>query len=177
MTQGNLTAFEMLFKQYYQPLVNYCFTIVKDRNDAEDIVQQTFTQLWQKREELQIETSAKAYLYRAVHNAGLNKLRQNAVRTSYANDVRYTSDLHSAETAEPHDLKERIAAAIEQLPEQCGKIFKMSRFEEMKYQEIANALGLSVKTVENQMGKALKVLRETLKDYLVIVLLFLNECL
>jgi RNA polymerase sigma-70 factor (ECF subfamily) len=166
----------MLFKQYYQPLVNYCFTLVKDRDDAEDIVQQTFASIWQKKEELDIQTSVKSYLYRAVHNAGLNKIKQNKVRASYASDAQYTMSMYTThEPAEPDELKEKISAAIDQLPEQCGKIFRMSRFEEMKYQEIADTLGLSVKTVENQMGKALKILRETLKDHLVVVLIFLNE--
>lgn len=164
----------MLFKQYYQPLVNYCFTLVKDRADAEDIVQHVFSNLWQKKNELDIQISVKAYLYRSVYNAGLNRIKQNAVRASYASDARYVMASESVETGEHNELKEKISQAIEQLPEQCAKIFKMSRFDEMKYQEIADALNISVKTVENQMGKALKILREQLKDYLTIILIVLG---
>ena len=127
-----------------------------------------------KKDTLEIQTSLKAYLYRAVHNAGLNRVKQNAVRKTYAADARFTMSLYTDETGEPDELKEKINQAIDHLPEQCGKIFRMSRFEEMKYQEIADALDISVKTVENQMGKALKILRETLRDYLSVLLIILG---
>lgn len=165
----------MIFKQYYHQLVNYCFTIVKDRDDAEDIVQQTFTAFWQKRDQIEIQTSAKAYLFKSVYHAGLNKIKQNNVRTTYANDVRYTTPSFSDTQGEHYDLKQKMEESIDKLPEQCGKIFRMSRFDELKYQEIADRLGISVKTVENQMGKALKLMREMLKDYLVLIIVFLSE--
>jgi RNA polymerase sigma-70 factor, ECF subfamily len=169
----DIKAFEMLFNQYYKPLVNYSFTLLKDTGEAEDIVQQVYINVWQKRDELDIHTSPRAFLYKSVYNASLNRIKQNNVRNAYAADAKVTAPIaDEADTVVAKELKQKIDFAIEQLPEQCGKIFKMSRYGNLKYQEIANELGISVKTVENQMGKALKTLRVTLKEYMPLLILF-----
>jgi len=169
----DIKAFEMLFNQYYKPLVNYSFTLLKDTGEAEDVVQQVYISMWQKREEIGIHSSPRAFLYKSVYNASLNRIKQNNVRTAFADDVRQTAtEAYAADTLVAKELKQKIDAAIDQLPEQCGKIFKMSRYENLKYQQIADAMGLSVKTVENQMGKALKILRTELKEYMPLLILF-----
>ena len=139
-----------------------------------------FFNVWQKKENLQINTSIKSYLYRVVHNDCLNKIKHGKVRTLYAEDYKNSMNggfdngdkvLHAKE------LNKKINEAIDELPQQCGLVFKMSRFEGLKYNEIADELKISVKTVENHMGKALKILREKLKEYLpmLIWLFILNK--
>ena len=136
-------------------------------------MQQVFVSLWEKRTQLDIHTSIRAVLYKAVQNACLNKIKHLKVRNSYAEDLKATVvQADSSDSVQVNELNERIQQALESMPEQCGRIFKMSRFEQLRYQEIADQLGLSVKTVENQMGKALKIVREELKDYLPILILF-----
>lgn len=170
---GDLNTFEMVFRDYYKPLVRYGSTFLKDSDEAEDVVQQVFVSLWEKKEQLAIHTSIRAVLYKSVQNACLNKIKHLKVRTVYAEDLKATA-VHddSSDPVQVNELNERIQVAVENMPEQCGRIFKMSRFEQLRYQEIADQLGLSVKTVENQMGKALKIVREELKDYLPLLILF-----
>lgn len=166
----------MVFRDYYTPLVRYGNTFLKDTDETEDVVQQVFVSMWEKRAQLDIHTSVRAVLYRAVHNACLNRLKHQKVRRDYAGDWKNTqSDSEQTDALEAAELQVRINRAIETMPEQCARIFKMSRFEQLKYQEIADQLGLSVKTVENQMGKALKIIREALKDYLPLFILFLLQ--
>ena len=171
---GNTQAFESIFKTYYNTLAGYGKTIVKDPDEAEDIVQQVFISVWEKRSTIEIHTSFRAMLYRAVYNSCLNRIKHNEVKRNYAREIQLTSSSSfSQEDVQHKELQKKINDAIDQLPEQCGKIFKMSRFDYLKYQEIADKMGLSVKTVENQMGKALKLLRENMKDYLVLFIIVL----
>jgi len=168
----------MVFRDYYKPLVRYGNTFLKDSDDAEDIVQQVFVSLWEKRDQLDIQTSIRAVLYKSVQNACLNKIKHLKVRTIYADEVKATAVYEdSSDSVQAAELNERIQQAMESMPEQCGRIFKMSRFEQLRYQEIADQLGLSVKTIENQMGKALKIVREELKDYLPLLILFFSQIL
>ena len=170
---GDLRTFEMVFRDYYEPLVRYGNTFLKDSDESEDIVQQVFVSVWEKREELEVHTSIRALLYKAVHNACLNRIKHHKVRAVHAVEVKAThSDIDASNQLEAAELDGKIHQAIDRLPEQCAKIFKMSRFEQLKYQEIADQLGLSIKTIENQMGKALKMIRESLKDYLFLLVLF-----
>jgi RNA polymerase sigma-70 factor (ECF subfamily) len=181
MTQvvtGDLNTFEMVFRDYYKPLVRYGNTFLKDSDETEDIVQQVFVSLWEKRTQLDIHTSIRAVLYKSVQNACLNKIKHLKVRSVYAEDWKATQQMEeTSDSVQVNELNSRIQMAVESMPEQCGRIFKMSRFEQLRYQEIADELGLSVKTVENQMGKALKIVREELKDYLPLLILFFIQTL
>lgn len=172
---GDIRSFERVFYLYAENLVRYATTIVKNSDDAEDIVQQLFVAIWDKKGIPNVTGSLKSYLYRSVYNSSLNKLKQVKVRESYAADSNYVSSglaAAASETLEHKETSKRIEEAVEELPEQCKLIFKMSRFEQLKYQEIADQLGLSVKTVEAQMGKALKHMRHRLKDYLPAILIY-----
>ena len=177
---GDLTAFEMLFRTYYQPLCNYAFTFVQDRDEAEEIVQSTFLSIWEKRENLSIHTGVKPYLYAMVRNACLNVLKHEKIRQRHMEmemAVAERSVEAVARTVMASELETRIYQAMDHLPEQCRLIFKLSRFEELKYAEIAEQLNISIKTVENQMGKALRIMREQLKDYLPLFVILMNGLL
>jgi RNA polymerase sigma-70 factor, ECF subfamily len=174
---GDITAFEMIFKTYYQSLCNYAYSFVQDRDEAEEIVQSTFLSIWEKRDNLSIHTGVKPYLYAMVRNASLNVLKHEKIKQQHA-AVEMAVAERSAEsvtrTVMASELEERIYKAMNKLPEQCRLVFKLSRFEELKYAEIADQLNISIKTVENQMGKALKIMREQLKDYLPLLIVFMN---
>ena len=177
---GDLTAFEMLFRTYYQPLCNYAFTFVQDRDEAEEIVQSTFLNIWEKRESLSIHTGVKPYLYAMVRNACLNVLKHEKIKQQHAAmemAVAERSTESVARTVMASELETKIYQAMDRLPEQCRLIFKLSRFEELKYAEIAQQLHISIKTVENQMGKALRIMREQLKDYLPLLIILMNGLL
>ncbi|AQG78376.1 RNA polymerase sigma-70 factor [Spirosoma montaniterrae] len=166
---GNEAVFEGVFRQYYAPLCRYASPIVGDTDEAEEVVQSVFVTIWERRESLLITTSLKAYLYRAVHNRCLNRIsqqtnqaqhRQQAASELYADAVSPTQALLADE------LSTRLQRAIGRLPEQCRRAFELSRFEELSYKEIADQLGIATKTVENQIGKALRILRTELSDCL-----------
>jgi RNA polymerase sigma-70 factor, ECF subfamily len=167
----------MIFKTYYQPLCSYAYTFLQDKEEAEEIVQTTFLSVWEKRDTLAIRTSVKPYLYAMVRNACLNVIKHEKVKQRHAVEevALATSSYDSVGQAlASSELELRIHRAMEQLPEQCRIVFKLSRFEELKYAEIADQLGISVKTVENHMGKALKIMREQLKDYLPLLIVLMN---
>lgn len=171
ISRGDRQIFEHLFRTYYQVLCNYACTLVKDMDEAEEIVQNVFYTIWKKREELQIG-SLKSYLYRAVHNDAMNKLKHAKIKMNYAEDYRKTTGAgidSASQTIDAKELSQKIHEAIGDLPEQCGLVFRLNRFENKKYAEIAAELGISIKTVENPMGKALRLMREKLKDYLPVI--------
>ncbi len=176
LKEGDVTAFEMFFKTYYQPLCNYAYTFIQDRDEAEEIVQSAFLSVWEKKDSLDIKTSLKSYLYTMVRNTSLNVIKHEKIKQKYVGEalaIDERSHEGVAQAVLSSELEERIHLAMEVLPEQCRLVFKLSRFEELKYAEIAAQLQISVKTVENHMGKALKIMREQLKDYLPVVLIVL----
>ena len=171
-----VVAFEQLFKMHFRGLHAYAYTIVKDDALAEDIVQNVFFKVWEKRELLEIESSHKAYLYKAVYHDSLNYLKHKKVKAAHAMHVVHQANDKVENTSGKvltTELKQRILVALNELPEQCRTVFQMSRFEGLKYQEIADEMGLSVKTIENQMGKALKLLRLKLVEFLPLFILSL----
>lgn len=177
LVQGNELAFEKIFKIYYKPLCHYAYSFLTDGAEAEEVVQNTFVKIWERRSTIQVQTSVKAYLYSMVRNSCLNVIKHERVKQEFAKDHQYVSETSRPVVEEKmisNDLESKIYEAMRALPEQCRLVFQLSRFEELKYQEIANQLEISVKTVENQMGKALKTMRLHLKEYLVLVLLFIQ---
>lgn len=166
---NNLTPeFESLFLAHNRELLNLSFNIVRDRDAAKDIVQEVFEKLWNNRERLQIGEQIKHYLFKATAHTSLNHLRNQ--KKHYTLDdlegVRQLAMQPGTETLSYREFELKSRQAIDRLPPQCKTIFLLSRQEGLKYQEIANSLGISLKAVENQMGIALKKLRNDLKPYL-----------
>ena len=175
--QGDQEVFETLFRSYYQSLCRYANGLLNDSDEAEEVVQQMFVTIWEKRSSIEIKISFKSYLYRAVHNSCLNHLEKLKVRQMYVAENSGNEEAsaeHSERNLQKNELQTRISAALLKLPEQCRKVFLLSRQDEMKYSEIADHLGISIKTVENQMGKALRIMREELKEYLPIIILIIS---
>jgi RNA polymerase sigma-70 factor (ECF subfamily) len=165
--QGDTGQFESLFRSSYVSLVRYAKTLIRDHDTAEEIVQDLFFRLWKDKEKLHIESSLNGYLYRAVHNRCLHYIDHNRVVEKYAQEMAVmTPETSETPTDIIHyrELQARIAGILERLPEKCGKIFCMSRFEGLKYSEIAEKLSVSVKTVEANMGRALKEFRKALAE-------------
>ncbi len=174
ISNGDVKAFEDLFKSFFPELSFYAIRFVEDMETAEEIIQDIFFNIWENRAQLKINTSIKSYLYTTVRNTCLNLIKHKKVENKYREHFSrklQSDELDESKWIETSDLQEKISDAINKLPEKRQIIFKMSRFEELSYKEIASKLDISVKTVENQMGSALKFLREELKDYLPLLIL------
>ncbi|MDN5214461.1 RNA polymerase sigma-70 factor [Fulvivirgaceae bacterium BMA12] len=168
---GNASCYEEVFRRYYQPLCLFSLKYVKDPDEAEEIVQNMFVRIWQKRKELAIATSVKSYLYQSVRNACLNHLKHNNIKLDYQkNALATTSSASASDTLVALELEVKVRETLHKLPPERKKIFLMSRNEGLKYREIAEKLNISVKTVENQMSQALKFLKSELADFLGVIL-------
>ncbi len=158
---------EQLFREWFAPLCRFAFRFVPDADDAKGIVHDVFVSLWEKMEQLPADTHFRSYLYTAVRNRCLNHLR----------DQRKVVPLEAAEAQaaqtevpiETQELEREIEFAIQTLPDKCREIFELNRKEGLKYSQIAEQLGISVKTVEAQMSKALAIMRIHLKNYLTLL--------
>ena len=165
--QGDIRAFESLFRSSYVSLVRYAKTLIKDQDASEEIVQDLFFTLWQNRENINIESSLNGYLFRSVHNRCLHFIGHNRIVARHAEEMSVKTPEqveNPADILQYKELQEKIAGILEKLPERCGQIFYMNRFEGLKYHEIAEKLSVSVKTVEANMGKALKAFRKELTE-------------
>lgn len=166
---GDRAAFEQVFRTHYRPLCAFALQYVKDGDRAQDLVQDLFVRLWQDRERLNVTTSLKSYLFTAVRNRCLNAVASTGRLRALDEEVHDRPEEEQRTEVEHAERAARVQAAIEALPEERRKVFRMSRDEGLKYHEIAERLGISIKTVENQMGKALKTLREELADLLPLI--------
>jgi RNA polymerase sigma-70 factor, ECF subfamily len=167
-------GFEILFKQYYEPLCNFVFGMVKDYDASEDVIQELFVKFWEKRNDFPDDISVKAYLYRAARNMALNQIRHFGIKKDFNlfNRMKMSdAEQGIGNPAETSELQKMIAQAVNELPPERKKIFLMSREDGLKYKEIAGELNISIKTVENQMGKALSTLRTELSDYLPAIII------
>jgi RNA polymerase sigma-70 factor (ECF subfamily) len=169
----NEQDFDRIYLDHYAALHQYAYTMVNDGSLAEEMIHGVFLKILEMNEPLAIHSSLKAYLYRSVYNECLNHLKHQKVKQAF--EV-HTTNVMSQHTETPsgklqyRELEQQLKKAINELPEQCRTIFQMSRFEELKYLEIAAQLGLSIKTVETQMSRALKKLRVQLADYLPLMI-------
>ena len=177
LTKRDEAAFEQVFKMHYKNLHAYACAMLKDEDEAEEVVQQVFFKLWERSHNLSFSGSVAAYLYRAVHNESLNWLKHQKIKAGHQLHIAYSMKNKSETIAgkmQQKELENKFRQALNELPEQCRTVFQLSRFEDMKYREIADKLEISVKTVENHMGKALKLLRTKLVEFLPLFILLLE---
>ena len=165
---GDKDAFQKLFNTCYGDLCHYAATILKDMDEAEDVVQGVFLKIWENRNELDIKHNVRSYLFRTVYHKCINQLEHRVVKLKYQDHGKRerSLDVQHPEVF-PQEVEDNIKQAIGKLPPQCRKVFLLSRYEELRYSEIAHKLNISVNTVENQVSKALKILRAELKNIFV----------
>ena len=165
---GDSAAFDEIFRAHYAELVQVSERYVFDRQTAEEIAQEVFVELWRRRTTLSLRTSLRAYLVTAVRNRSLNRLRHERTRDRAAPLLR-NEESGAATTSDrvvEREIDEAVREAVAGLPDRCREVFELSRVGGLRYAEIAEVLGISIKTVEAQMGKALRVLRERLSAWL-----------
>jgi RNA polymerase sigma-70 factor (ECF subfamily) len=168
------SAFTALFTKYYQDLVRFSFGITRNSDASEEIVQEVFLKLWENRFAFDIHTSLRSFLLKAVQNRSIDSLRHISIRHKYAAIVLEHPTLLENDTENYilySELEANFNQAMDKIPTQYAEVFRMSRIETLNYQEIAQKLGVSVRTVEVRIGKALSLLREELKDFLLIGLI------
>lgn len=169
LKNGSTAAFDLCFEVYFTGLCTFANKLVRDPSVAQDIVQELFVNLWVQREKLEIHTSLKSFLFQSVKNNCLDHIKHSNVEHAFA--VRYINE-HAEEYENIYsdfakkEILRALDIAVEKLPKQCKAVFLMSRFDYKTYKEIADVLGLTVKTVENHMGRALHIIRLELKDFL-----------
>jgi len=159
-------AFENFYKEHYKLFFLTACGYLKDARLAQEAVNDVFIKIWQEAETLSIQTSLKSYVYRSVVNRCLNELDKSKRDRQRMSELTQRPE-HYIEPREMEDdeLKVRLYRAIDELPEQCRKVFMMSRFDGLKQQEIADLLGISIKTVKNHITHALKLLQKVLRDW------------
>ena len=175
--QGDDESFEFLFKKYYLSLARFAWRYVGSKAIAEELVQELFTNLWEKRGELDTAGSVRSFLYKSARNLSLNHLKHQGVKNKY--DHQWMAQKENPEIEFRDELREQqvrnaVAKAIEELPERSKMTYKLHRYDGLTYPEIAEVMDVSVKTVESQMTRTLKILRERLSwllPFLMVALL------
>jgi len=166
---SDLKAYEKLFRAYYAPLCRYAYSYINEMPAAEEIVQDLFYFLWKDRSQIQIRLSVKSYLYQAVRNRAFHYLKHQQVKESYrekmGDSLLDIDTMTPADELEYKELETQLHVSLQHMPERQRRIFCMNRFDGKKYNEIAQELSVSVKTVEAEMTKALAILRKELKPF------------
>jgi RNA polymerase sigma-70 factor (ECF subfamily) len=167
LRRGDEAAFDAIFRRWYPSLVRAAESLVRSRAVAEELVQDVMLELWKRRETLAEESSPQAYLFQATRNRALNHIRHARIERlgepHASRPEAVDSTAHSLVVEE--EMLVAVKKAVDRLPDRCREVFELSRTHGLKYSEIATALGISIKTVEAQMGKALKTLREELAPW------------
>lgn len=166
---GNEGALRQIFDRHYPLLLSDIYRLIPDESTCQDLAQELFVDFWNKRESLDIHTSLRAYLRRAAVNKSLNYLKANRrIQFDDTDDLGHLADDSVRETQLKNiqeTLEDALHLAINGLPEKCRIVFNLSRFEQLTHREIAEKLGISVKTIENQITKAMKTLRDALAQH------------
>jgi RNA polymerase sigma-70 factor (ECF subfamily) len=167
--QGDMQSFEMLFRKYYEELCSWAYTYMRDADSSEEIVQDLFYHLWRDRTKLGITVSVKSYLYKAVSNNCKMILKKQTRRSAIEAEIASRQPAvqeKPSDVLETSEIREVVNKTLNELPERPATIFRMSRYEGLKYREIAEKLSISIKTVEANMGKALEMFRKNLEEYI-----------
>jgi RNA polymerase sigma-70 factor (family 1) len=166
------TALSAIYKNYWQPLYVSAYHIIKDKQICEDVIQELFIKLWNKRHEIEITVSLKAYLYASIRYEVYRQIRMGAIRGDIYDDL--IERIHTPAiygNIEYKELIAQISSIINKLPEKCREVYKLSREENLSHKQIASQLNISTKTVENHLTKALRQLRTSLTAEMVMLLL------
>jgi len=167
--EGDYLSFTRIFTTYYQDLVIFASGFIHDRDNAEEIVQDTFVRLWEEHESLQVNVAIRSYLLKMVQNRCIDWYRHQKIKQKHSESVLETTShiVYDTDNYILHSELERlIANALEKMPEAISDAFRMNREKGLKYHEIATIHGVSVRTIEVRIGKALNLLRNYLEDYL-----------
>ncbi len=163
-------AFEILFRLYYEPLVSFCIKYIQDKDLAKGLIQEIFVNIWENRKNLRPQPPSP-YLYRAAKNRCLNYIRHQNVKYEYHKEFEHEESFEETIINETSDKLVQIYDSIDKLPPQCKRIFIMSRMHGLKHKEIAEELGIAVKTVKNQIGKALNHLKNDLSRLDIVLII------
>jgi RNA polymerase sigma-70 factor, ECF subfamily len=173
--EGDRVVFEQLFREFYAPLCNYARRYTPDKSTAEEVVQDFFCKLWDRHSEIQINTAIFSYLRKSVINHCLNHVRKMENERKF---VDFGDNMEENHGTNDHDsnneLNDYVTRALLELPEKRREIFELSRFEGLKYHEIAERLNINVKTVETQMTRSLEFMRKYLKEFITVIALIIN---
>jgi RNA polymerase sigma-70 factor (ECF subfamily) len=168
LRKGKPKAYQYLFSEYYDWLCNYVFNLCNNRKLSEDIVQDALVNLWEKRERILITTSLKNYLFKTCHNQFLQHIRKEKIQFDSLDKIKWDIITEVAFEDDLYEYKmKKLNKLIDQLPPRCKEIFIQNKLEKKKYKEIALEMGISIKTVENQMSKALHFLRANATMFLL----------
>ncbi|MBW8331717.1 MAG: RNA polymerase sigma-70 factor [Prolixibacteraceae bacterium] len=178
LRKGDKKAYELVYDEFFGMLYHLCLNYLHDEKVAEELVQDTFMKLWEIRETLNDQINIRNFLYTITKNNCLNYLRNQKISLKHQENIKYLEMQFNYEALEKlgnylqfEELRNKIDEAISKLPAEVTETFQLSRFEELSYREIADRQGISIKTVEARISKALRILRVELKDYLPVVYL------
>lgn len=177
LTRNDQGAFTIIFTKYYTNLVRFSFGITRNADASEEIVQDVFLKLWESRNALEIHSSLKSFLLKSVQNRSIDSLRHSSITHKYASLVLDHPILSENDTENYilfSELENKFDHALSKIPAEYAEVFRMSRIEILSYHEIAGKLGISVRTVEVRIGKALSLLREELKEFLILAFILLQ---
>lgn len=177
LKNNSKSAFSAIFLTYYQDLVRFAFRFTKNLETSEEIVQDVFIKIWEERATLEIHHSLKSFLLKSVQNLSIDRLRHQNIVNKYASlvlDNPVLSDNATENYLLRDELELNYIRAMEKIPAEYADVYRLSRVEGKNYHEIAQKLGVSVRTVEVRIGKALNLLREELKDFLITIALILQ---
>lgn len=167
LQKGNERAFDTIFKQYYKPLCQFSYSLIKDQDTAENLVQEVFVKLWEKRENMTNIENLLSYLMGMVRNQSVDFLRKEKTNSKIYNQLRPESSGNTTEEQiSKNEFEEKLLKSILNLPERCRTAIEMSRFEGFSNKEIAQKMEISVKGVEALIGRSLKLLRSELQEFL-----------
>ena len=178
LKRGDISSFDTLYKHYYKKVYLFARGILKSHEDAENLVQEVFVKIWEKRKELDASLSFESFVYTISYNTSISLIRKKLSEKSFQEEWfrRIQNEMQVVNEADYNDLNDRAKKLIEQLPPRRRQVYVMSREEGLTYLEISKRLGISVNTVENHIAASLRFLRQHLRDTLaagLFILLFM----
>lgn len=181
--QGDAASFEWLYKKYHPRMYVFCKGILHDEDKAKDVVQECFIAFWEHRTQIHAPEAISVYLFRIMKHLCLKQIRRDAFLNNFSNmnevalrelELSYrTPECNILNDLYFKELSEKYHEALQRLPRQCRNIFRMNRNEGMRSEEIATALNLSVRTVENQLYRGLKQIKKYMREYMPVLIVFL----